>query len=184
MQAALHQHARAAEFHRLADLLVDGLEIEDVPFFRRRPFQRPVEGAKSTVLGAEVRVVDVAVNNVGDHALGMQLAALRVGFHADPDQVIGMEHLQSLLSCQGHAVTEPCDILTREDQLCTGSRTRPEIMRRAFAGQDLSSPPAPAHLSGASAATTSNKAAGRFLPGWPSQSARTAPVCNTARRTR
>jgi hypothetical protein len=36
MQAALHQHARAAEFDGLANLLVDGVEIEDVAFFRRR----------------------------------------------------------------------------------------------------------------------------------------------------
>ena len=102
MQAALHQHARAAKFDGLADLVVDRVEVEDVAFFRGRAFQRPVEGAEGAVLGAEVRVIDVAVDDVGDHALGMQLAAHRVGFHADADQVIGLEHLERLLLGQGH----------------------------------------------------------------------------------
>ena len=30
MQAALHQHARAANLHSLANLFVDSLEVEDV----------------------------------------------------------------------------------------------------------------------------------------------------------
>ena len=34
MQAALHQHARAAQFDRLADLVVDRFELEDVAFLR------------------------------------------------------------------------------------------------------------------------------------------------------
>jgi hypothetical protein len=32
----------------------------------------------------------------------MKLAADRVGFHADADQVVGVEHLQGLGFCQGH----------------------------------------------------------------------------------
>ena len=75
MQAALHQHARASEFDGLADLFVDGVEVEDVTFFCGGAFQRAVEGAESAVLGAEVRVINVAVDDVGDRALGMQLAA-------------------------------------------------------------------------------------------------------------
>ena len=97
MQAALHEHAGAAEFHRLADLVVDRFEFEDVSFFRRRPLQRPVKRAEGAVLGTEIRIVNIAVNDVGDHALGMQLAAHAVRFHADADQVIGTEHLDGLL---------------------------------------------------------------------------------------
>ena len=72
MQAALHQHAGAAEFDGLANLFVDGVELEDVALFRGRAFQRAIEGAEGAVLGAEVGVINVAVDDVGDRALGMQ----------------------------------------------------------------------------------------------------------------
>ena len=101
MQAALHQHAGAAEFDGLANFFVDGVEIEDVTFFRGGAFQRAVEGAEGAVFGAEVGVIDVAVDDVGDGAFGMQLAAHRVGFHADADQVVGVEHLEGLLIWSG-----------------------------------------------------------------------------------
>src|ERR1022692_4434707 len=68
MQAALHQYAGAAEFDGLANLFVDGVEIDDVSY----------------------------------GACGMKPAADRVGFHADADQVIGLEHLQRLLLGEGH----------------------------------------------------------------------------------
>src|SRR5207237_1050642 len=83
MQAALHQHASAAELDGLANLFVNGFEIEDVSLFGERAFQRPIEGAEGAVFGAEVRVINVAVDDVSDRALGMQLAADGVGFHAD-----------------------------------------------------------------------------------------------------
>jgi hypothetical protein len=85
MDAALHQHAGAAHLDGLGDLLVDRLEVEDVALFRARPFgQRPVEGAEGAVLGAEVGVVDVAIDDVGDHALGVQAAAHGVGLEPRP----------------------------------------------------------------------------------------------------
>ena len=102
MQAALHEHAGAAEFDGLADFFVDGVEVEDVAFFRGGAFQRAVEGAEGAVLGAEVGVINVAVDDVGDRALGMQAAAHGVGFHADADQVVGVEQLEGLGFGQGH----------------------------------------------------------------------------------
>ncbi len=104
MQAALHQHSGAPELDGLADFFVDGVELEDVTFFRRGAFQRAIEGAEGAVFGAEVGVVDVAVDDVGDRAFGMQLAPHRVGFHADADQVVGVEHLESLGFGEGHWV--------------------------------------------------------------------------------
>ena len=38
MQAALHQHACAAQLHGLPNLVVDRFEIEDVTLFCRGPF--------------------------------------------------------------------------------------------------------------------------------------------------
>src|SRR5581483_7792461 len=102
MQSALHQHTRPPEFYRLADLLVDGFEIQNVTLFGLRAFQGAVEGAESAVLGAEVGVIDVAVNDVGDHAFGVQLSPHRVRFHANADQVIGTEQLYGLCVGQRH----------------------------------------------------------------------------------
>jgi hypothetical protein len=85
MQASLHQHAGAAEFDGLADFFVDGVEIENVAFFGGGAFERAVEGAEGAVLGAEVGVINVAVDDVGDYALGVLGAADSVGFHADAD---------------------------------------------------------------------------------------------------
>ena len=112
MQAALQQHAGAAQLDRLAHLVVDGVEVEDVALGRQLALQRPVEGAEGAVLGAEVGVVNVAVDDVGDHALGMQAAAHRVGLHTDADQVIGAKQLQRFSFGQGHRkITALCDIL-------------------------------------------------------------------------
>ncbi len=57
----------------------------------------PVEGAEAAVLGAEIGVVDVAVDDVADHAFGMQLAADGVGLHADADQVVGLEQVEGFV---------------------------------------------------------------------------------------
>ena len=73
MQAALHQHAGAAEFDGLANLVVDGVELEDVTLFGCGPLQRPVESAEGAILGAEIRVIDVAVDDVGGDAFGCSL---------------------------------------------------------------------------------------------------------------
>ena len=75
MQAALHEYAGATQFHRLADLLVNRLEVENVSFLCRRSFQGPVKRAEGTVLRAKIRVINVAVDDVGDYAFRMKLAA-------------------------------------------------------------------------------------------------------------
>src|SRR6266566_2623808 len=106
MQAALHQHARAAKFDGFANLVVDRFEIEDVPLFGFGSFQWTIKRAECAVLGAEVRVINVAIDDVGDHALGMQLAAQGVGFHADADQVIGAKQIYSLCFGEGHSATK------------------------------------------------------------------------------
>ena len=126
MQAALQQDAGAAQLHRLPHLVVNRFEVEDVAFLRQLALQRAIEGAEGAVLGAEVGVVDVAVDDVGDHAFGMQLAAHRVGFHADADQVIGAIHLERFSFGQRHRrsqpLTTPAIILAFSDSV--GKRNR------------------------------------------------------------
>ena len=65
MQAALHQNAGAAQVHGLLDLLENGFVREDVAFVVAHG---PVEGAEAAIFGAEIRVVDVAIDDVADDA--------------------------------------------------------------------------------------------------------------------
>src|ERR1700731_1945023 len=99
MQPALEQNSGAAEFQHFVDFLVNLLERKDVAVLGA---ERPVEGAKRTILGAEIRVVDVAVGLVGDHAWVVFLQAHLVRGHAEAHEVIGFEHVESLLFCQSH----------------------------------------------------------------------------------
>src|SRR5438132_14277475 len=105
MQAALHQHARAAEFDGFANLVVDRFQIQDVSLFSFGPLQWTIKRAESAVFGAEVRVINVAIDDVGDHALGMQFTAHGVSFHADADQIIGAKQIDSLYFGEGHSAT-------------------------------------------------------------------------------
>src|SRR5207245_2590727 len=114
MQTALHQNSGPAKFDGFADLVVDSLEIEDITLFGFGSLQRPVKGAEGTVLSAEVRVINVAIDDVGDHALGVQPAPRRVGFHADADQVIGLEQITGLLLGQGHGRVPTSTILMQQ----------------------------------------------------------------------
>src|SRR6185312_439461 len=72
MQSALKKQAGAAEINRFLDFVEDHLAGQDVAFLMA---QRPVERAEAAILRAEVRVVDVAVNDIGNDAIRMQLPA-------------------------------------------------------------------------------------------------------------
>ena len=96
MQTSLHEHARAAEFNGLANFFVDSVEIKNVTLFGGGPFQRAIESAERAIFGAEIRVVNVAIDDVGDYALGMFGAPDGVGLHADADEVVGVEEVEGL----------------------------------------------------------------------------------------
>jgi len=107
MDAALHQHAGAAHLEGFGDLGVNRLEVEDVALVRARvglagARQRAIEGAEGAVLRAEVGVVDVAIDDVGDHALGMQAAAHFIGLEPQTDQVGRVEIIEGLLARDRH----------------------------------------------------------------------------------
>jgi hypothetical protein len=60
----------------------------------RGPFKRPVKGAEGAVFRAEIGVIDVAIDDVGDHALGVKAAANRVCLHAKADQIVGLKVIE------------------------------------------------------------------------------------------
>jgi len=96
MQAALHKHAGAAHLHGFGNFLVNRFEVENVTFAGQLTFKRPIKSTKAAILGAKICIVDVAVNYVGNYALGMQLSPKRIGFHTQADEVIGAEIVESL----------------------------------------------------------------------------------------
>ncbi len=104
MQTALHQHARTAHLNGLSDLLIDRFKIEDVAFGSHLALQWTVESAEGAVFGAEIGVVDVAVDDVGHYAFRMQLPAHGVGFHAQTNEVVGAEIIESLLARDRHTL--------------------------------------------------------------------------------
>ncbi len=94
MQPALQQDAGAAELDHFDDLFIDGLERKQVTFLRS---QRTIERAERAVLGAEIGVIDVAVDLVGDHPRVGFLAAHFHGGHADSDQIVGAKQVERFL---------------------------------------------------------------------------------------
>ena len=77
---SLEEQLPATERDGLVDLLEDLLEAEDVAFVRA---DRTVERAEVTPRDADVRVVDVAVDDVADNPPGMLPRANAVGEFAE-----------------------------------------------------------------------------------------------------
>src|SRR6185312_9213054 len=103
VQAALHQDAGAAEVDRLADLVEDHFLRVHVAFLMPR---RAVKGAEAAIFGAEIRVIDIAIDDVADHALGVQLAAHLIAGHAEAHQVVAIEEIDRF-GASHHAETPP-----------------------------------------------------------------------------
>ena len=102
VQATLHEHPGAAHLDGFGNFLVNRLKVENVTFAGALTFKRPIKSTKAAILGAKICIVDVAVNNVGNYALGMQFAPKRIGFHTQADEVIGAEIVESLSPGNGH----------------------------------------------------------------------------------
>src|SRR5262249_16310927 len=88
MQPSLHQHSCAAQLYRFMNLVVNRLEVEDVSLSPSGPLQWPVERRERAVLGGEICVIDIPVNDVGNYTFRVQLAADCVRFHTYSDQVV------------------------------------------------------------------------------------------------
>src|SRR3954447_18650331 len=95
VETALHQNARASQADSLLDLGKYELTRENVSFFVA---ERTIEGAEAAVLSAKIRVVYIAIDNVADDAVRVDLLPDCVRRHADSDQVIALKHVYGLLS--------------------------------------------------------------------------------------
>src|SRR5437016_3617390 len=85
MQSSLHQHARAAERNRLINLVANLVDGADVSVGRARPSIERAEGANHI---ADVRVIDVAINDVSDDVVRMITTPNLIGGRADSRHVI------------------------------------------------------------------------------------------------
>ncbi len=92
--APLHQHARAAERERLLDLLVDHRLGQQVPL--ALVARAAVEGAEVAVGDADVRVVDVAVDDERDATRVGAAPAQLVRGATDRDQVARLEQREGV----------------------------------------------------------------------------------------
>ena len=94
VQAALHHDAGAAQLDGLLDLAKDLLVAEQITLGRA---QRPVEGAEIAAGGAEVGVIDVAVDDEGDIVAWQHPAAHGVRGRAHRDQLAALQQRQRLM---------------------------------------------------------------------------------------
>src|ERR1041385_3279955 len=100
MQPALHQYARAAECDRLVDLFADLFEGTDVSVGRARSTIKRAERADDI---ADVRIVDVAIDDVGDDVVRVAAGAYLVGRDTHSRDVMRLQQQRALLG--GHALT-------------------------------------------------------------------------------
>ncbi len=99
MQAALKKNAVAAELEHLFYFLENFREAEDVAVFGA---DRAVERTEGTILGAEIGVIDVAIDLIGSDMRVVLFEAELMSGHTDTDQFVGFEHVQRLLFGQRH----------------------------------------------------------------------------------
>ena len=100
VQAALHQDAGPAKRNRLVYLLINFVERADVGF---RVARSAIERAESADDVADVRIIDVAVDDVGDDAFWMASPANLVGGQAYPHEIIRLKQTGAILCRQSLA---------------------------------------------------------------------------------
>src|SRR6266446_5968514 len=85
VQPALHQNARATQRNRLVNLLADFIDRANVSVGRAGP---AIESAESADNIADIRVVYVAIDDVGDDVVRMTAPANLIRGRADPRDVV------------------------------------------------------------------------------------------------
>src|SRR6185369_7819000 len=125
MQTALHQHARAAERDRLVNLRADLLECADVSVGRAGS---TIERAERTDDVADVRVVDIAIDDVGDDVVRMTARAYLVSGSAHPGDVVRFEELRAFRNAhtltRQHAIENWLNVRHDLKQISVASRVR------------------------------------------------------------
>jgi hypothetical protein len=94
MHAALHQYLGSPEFERLPDFPGKLGPGEDIGVGRS---EGSVKRAEETFGHANIRVVDVSVNDVCDRAFGMKPVTYLVGRASNSEKIVGLEQDERIL---------------------------------------------------------------------------------------
>src|SRR5688572_24589956 len=108
MKSALHQHTGAAERDRLVDLLADLVERPNIRVRRAGPAIERAEGADHV---ADVRVVDVSIDDVRDHVSGMTAGTNLIRGDTHAGDVVRLEQRRAFFN--GHAFAREHSIENR-----------------------------------------------------------------------
>ena len=104
MQPSLHQNTGAAQRDCLVNLLADFVERAHVSVGRARPSIERTEGADHV---ANVRVVNVSIDDVGDDVVGMLALANLVRRRADFRDVVRLEQRRAIVGSQSDTGERP-----------------------------------------------------------------------------
>src|SRR5947208_12222630 len=97
MQSTLHQNAGAAERNGLVNLRANLIDRAHVGVGRARP---AIERAESTNDVADVRIVNVSIDDVGDDVIRVTRFPNLVSRGADASYVVGLEQRGTIISVQ------------------------------------------------------------------------------------
>ena len=101
VESALHQYASAAEFDRLVDSFADLVYRMDVCV---RLSRSPVKRAERADHVADIRVIDIAVDDVGNDIAWIFSLADLIGGKADADEVFRFQKRGAIVSVEPLAV--------------------------------------------------------------------------------
>src|ERR1700716_2145846 len=97
MQTALHQDASSAERNRFINLVADFVDGADVSVRRTRP---PVESTEGANYVADIRVVDIAVDDVSDDVVRMPLLANFVSRDSHTSNIVRLEQRGAIIGSE------------------------------------------------------------------------------------
>src|ERR1700752_426956 len=121
MQTALHQDPSAAERYRLIDLFADLLKAANVSVGCTRA---TVERAESANDVADVGVVDVAIDDVGDDVIGVTPRADLISSGSRARDVVRFEQRSAFLDAQAlsrkHAIKNRLNVGGRHIRIIRG----------------------------------------------------------------
>src|SRR5258708_38990578 len=100
MQSALHQHTRAAQSNCLVNLRANLVDRAHVSIGRARPSIERTERAHNVT---DVRVVDVAIDDVSDDVVGMPSLANLIGGCAEARDVVRLTQPPAVFSSDAAA---------------------------------------------------------------------------------
>src|ERR1043166_2101328 len=88
MQPTLHQHAGAAQRNGLVDFRANLIDGSDVSVRRAGP---PIESTKGADYIADIRVINVAIDDIGDDVVGMTALPNFICCRSYAGDVVGFE---------------------------------------------------------------------------------------------